>query len=141
MGIRPVNLRRFSDMGLTHVATTVKNSDSKQEYTANFLVDTGAWHSMAPASELKRIGIKPLGSRTYELANGELVDYEFGPAEIWFLGELALTEVLFGPDNSEPILGVLALESAGFLVDPQNHRLRKMRARPLKSTRPVNSVA
>jgi clan AA aspartic protease len=140
MGIRPANLKGFSDMGLTHVASIVKNFDSKEEYTANFLVDTGAWHSMAPASELKKIGIKVLGSRMYELASGELVEYEFGPAEIWFLGELALTEILFGPDNTEPILGVLALESAGFLIDPQNQRLRKMRARPLKSVR-LKSVA
>jgi clan AA aspartic protease len=145
MGFRPANLKGFSDMGLTHVAATVKNYDATQEYTADFLVDTGAWVSMAPASALKKIGVEPIGSRTYELANGELVEYEFGPAQIWFLGELALTEILFGPENAEPILGVLALESAGFLVDPPNQRLRKMRAnqrlrkmraRPLKLTRP-----
>src|SRR5215467_12412607 len=102
MGIRPANLKGFSDMGLTHVAVKVKNFDTKDSYTANFLVDTGAWHSMAPASELKKIGIKPIGSRTYELASGELVEYQFGAAEIWFLGELALTEILFGSDNTEP---------------------------------------
>lgn len=127
-------------MGLTHVAVRIKNLHSKDSYTADFLVDTGAWHSMAPSSELKRIGIKPLGSRTYELANGELVDYQFGAAEISFLGELAVTDILFGPDNTQPILGVIALESAGYLVDPRNQRLRKLRARPLKGVR-AKSVA
>ena len=87
---------------------------------------------MAPASELKRLGVKPLGSRKYELASGELVEYQFGPAVISFLGELAVTEILFGPDDTEPILGCLALESAGFLVDPKNQRLRKLEALPLK---------
>ena len=87
---------------------------------------------MAPASELKRLGVKPLGSRKYELASGEFVEYQFGPAVISFLGELAVTEILFGPDNTEPILGCLALESAGFLVDPKNQMLRKLEALPLK---------
>jgi hypothetical protein len=32
----------------------------------------------------------------------------------------------------EPLLGVIALESAGFIVDPKHQRLRKLRARPLK---------
>ncbi|HKV32870.1 MAG TPA: hypothetical protein VJP89_00970 [Pyrinomonadaceae bacterium] len=121
-----------SNLGLTHVAVNVRNPDSKESYTADFLVDTGAWHSMAPASELKRLGVKPLGSRKYELASGELVEYQFGPAVISFLGELAVTEILFGPDDTEPILGCLALESAGFLVDPKNQRLRKLEALPLK---------
>jgi clan AA aspartic protease len=122
----------ISNLGLTHVAVSVRSFDSQASYTANFLVDTGAWHSMAPASELKRIGIKPLGSRNYELASGELVEFQFGPAKISFLGELAITEILFGPDETEPILGCLALESAGYLVDPKNQRLTKLEALPLK---------
>lgn len=122
-------------MGLTHVAGTLKavGSDSEESYTADFLVDTGAWHSMAPASELKRLGIRPLGTREYELASGELVEYQYGAAELSFLGERALTEIVFGPDKVEPILGVMALESAGYLVDPKNQRLKKLRARPLKA--------
>jgi len=130
----------FSNLGLTHVAVRIKNFGSEESYTADFLVDTGAWHSMAPASELKRLGVKPLGSRKYELASGELVEYQFGPAMISFLGELAVTEILFGPDNVEPILGCLALESAGYLVDPKNQRLTKLDALPLKS-KALKSVA
>ena len=40
---------------------------------------------------------------------------------------------MFGPDNSEPILGVLALEAAGFVVDPVGERLKKLPARSLKA--------
>ena len=123
-------------MGLTHVAGRLKAvgaTESDESYTADFLVDTGAWHSMAPASELKRIGIKPLGIREYELASGELVAYQYGAAELSFLGEQALTEVVFGPEKIEPILGVMALESAGYLVDPKNQSLKKLRALPLKA--------
>jgi hypothetical protein len=37
-------------MGLTRVAVRLLNSVSKDTFKANFLVDTGALDSMAPAS-------------------------------------------------------------------------------------------
>jgi clan AA aspartic protease len=119
-------------MGLTHVAVKLLNSTSQDIYTANFLVDTGAMDTMAPGSALKKIGIQPVGKDLYELANGQLVEFEHGNAEMTFMGEVIATRILFGPDDSEPILGVVALESAGFIVDPKNQMLRKLRARPLK---------
>ena len=119
-------------MGLTHVAVKLLNSDSANTYNADFLVDTGATESMAPAFELKRIGIQPEGKDVYELANGESVEYEYGIAKLTFMGEVIGTRIIFGPDKSAPILGVLALEAAGFIVDPVNQRLGRLRPRPLK---------
>ena len=119
-------------MGLTHVAVKVKNFRSDASFTKDFLVDTGAWRAMAPAFELKRIGIEPEGKKTYELANGELQDFEYGFVQISFMDEVTVGEIIFGPDQSEPILGVFALESAGFIVDPPNHTIRKLSALPLK---------
>ena len=119
-------------MGLTHVAVRLLHSDAKDTYNADFLVDTGTMDTMAPASELKKIGIRPVGKDLYELANGDVVEFEHGNAEMEFMGELIATRILFGPDHSEPILGVIALEAAGFLIDPKNQRLTKRRARPLK---------
>ena len=120
-------------MGLTHVAVRLFNSASQDTYEEDFLVDTGAMDTMAPAFELKKIGIQPLGKDTYELANGEIVEYEYGNAELTFMGEEVVpVRIIFGPDDSKPLLGVVALETAGFIVDPKNQRLRKLRARPLK---------
>jgi clan AA aspartic protease len=121
-----------SKMGLTHVAVRLLNSDSEGTYHAEFLVDTGCLDSMAPASELKKIGIQPEGKDEYELASGERVEYEYGIAKMTFMGEVVATRILFGPDNCEPLLGVIALESAGFLVDPTNQKLSKLRVRSLK---------
>jgi clan AA aspartic protease len=121
-----------SKMGLTHVAVILLNSDSQRTYHAEFLVDTGCMDTMAPASELKKIGIQPEGKDEYELANGELVEYEHGVAKMTFMGEVIGTRIIFGPENCKPLLGVVALESAGFIVDPKNQRLVKLRARPLK---------
>ena len=119
-------------MGLTHVAVKIGPLGSKHFYDAKFLVDTGAIDSMAPASELRRVGIEPVGKRIYELASGEVQEYEYGLAQLSFMDEITSTDIIFGPETAEPILGVLALENAGFIVDPKNQTLRKLRARPLK---------
>jgi hypothetical protein len=40
--------------------------------------------------------------------------------------------VIFGPPESEPLLGVVALESVGLIVDPISKTLRRLPAIPLK---------
>jgi len=119
-------------MGLTHVPVTVRNLITGAAFTLKFLIDTGSTESMVPASELRRIGIKPGISRPYELANGQLEDFGIAFAEISFLDETIFGEVLFGPENAEPLLGALALQSAGIIVDPRNETIRKLPSRTLK---------
>jgi len=127
-------------MGLTRVAVELSRMNSPEEngqytYNAEFLVDTGAMDSMAPASELRKVGIQPVGKRIYEFANGEVQEYEHGIAQVSFMGEVTWTDIIFGPDDTEPILGVITLENANFLVDPKNQTLTKLLARPLKQMR------
>jgi clan AA aspartic protease len=120
-------------MGLTHVTVVIKGiGKKKQMYRANFLVDTGTTDSLAPASELRKIGITPVGKMAYELADGTLQEYQFGLAQIEFMGEITAGRVIFGPDNAEPLLGVTALESVGILVDATNQTLKRLPAIPLK---------
>src|SRR2546422_5866034 len=119
-------------MGLMRVTTTLRGQQKGKKYVAEFLVDTGATDSLAPAKELKKAGIKPRGRMTYELANGQTVQYDFGLAEIEFMGEITSGRVIFGPDDAEPILGVTAVESVGILVDPTTRTLKRMPAIPLK---------
>ena len=87
---------------------------------------------MASASELARIGIEPAGKLTYELADGTLQEYAFGIAQIEFMGEITAGRVIFGPEGVEPILGVIALESVGIIVDPRTQSLKRLPAIPLK---------
>ena len=120
-------------MGLTHVTVKLKKPAAVNGgYEADFLVDTGATDSLAPASELRNAGIEPVGKTVYELANGRVVEYEFGLAEISFMGEITAGRVIFGPDNAEPILGVTALESVGITIDPATRTLKRLPAIPLK---------
>lgn len=120
-------------MGLTHVTVSLKVPGGQNgAYEALFLVDTGATDSMAPATELARAGIRPVGRTTYELADGTLHEYAFGLAQIEFMGEVTAGRVVFGPENIEPILGATALESVGITVDPTTRTLKRLPAIPLK---------
>lgn len=120
-------------MGLIHVTTTLRaHETARKKYAAEFLVNTGATDSLAPAKELRKAGIKPRGRTAYELANGQTVEYDFGLAEIEFMGEITSGRVIFGPDDAEPLLGVTALESVCISVDPATRTLKRMPAIPLK---------
>jgi clan AA aspartic protease len=120
-------------MGLIHVVVGLRSLGSANgNYEADFLVDTGATDSLAPAAELSKIGVLPVGRTAYELANGVVLEFDFGLVEITFMGEVTAGRVIFGPNDAEPILGVTALESVGITVDPANRTLKRLPAIPLK---------
>jgi clan AA aspartic protease len=120
-------------MGLTHVTVTLTGvNGGRGRYEADFLVDTGATDSLAPAKALRKIGIRPVGTTVYELADGSVHEYPFGIARIEFMGEVTAGRIIFGPDDAEPLLGVTALESVGITIDPANRTLKRLPAIPLK---------
>ena len=43
-----------------------------------------------------------------------------------FMGEVVGATIVMGNDESEPVLGVTALESVGIEVDPRNQKLRRI---------------
>lgn len=120
-------------MGLIHVTVTLRGLvPDRDAYEGRFLVDTGATDSMAPASELRRIGVEPVGRHRYQMADGSIQEYVFGLARIEVLGQVTAGRILFGPDDVEPLLGVTALESAGITVDPARQTLSLLPAIPFK---------
>ena len=120
-------------MGLTHVTATVTNpADRSRKWQGLFLVDTGAIDCMVPGSALREIGMTPITNRVYELADGTKLPFDVCVGQIEFMGYIVGTTIFFGPDDSEPILGVTALESTGIIVDPKTNQLRRLPAVPLK---------
>ena len=67
---------------------------------------------MVPACELKRLAFNHPPKKPYELANGEIHRYEVAWVELSLMDETIVSRVIFGPDNAEPILGVMALEGS-----------------------------
>ncbi|MFH0773950.1 MAG: clan AA aspartic protease [bacterium] len=120
-------------MGVTKVTVNVSNLiKSLPGYEESFLVDTGSIDCMASESELIKAGIQVEGKAVYELANGQSVEYKYGFARISFMGSETISQIIFGPENTEPILGVVALENVGIGVDPVTMTLKRMTAKPLK---------
>ena len=120
-------------MGLTHVTAQLTNlGKTKASFEAIFLVDTGAIDCMAPSSALKSAGISIEGNDSYELEDGTLVEYPYGFARVSFMGSETVVQVIFGPDDCESLLGVVALENVGIGVDPVSKTLKRMAAKPLK---------
>jgi len=119
-------------MDLVHVTLMLKPSQkSRKKYEADFLVDTGATDSLAPGKALRKAGFEPVGKMTYELADGSMIEYEFGHAVIEFMGDITSGRVILGPDNAEPLLGVTALESVGIMFDPASQKFKRLPAIPL----------
>ena len=120
-------------MGTTHVTVTIRNpADPDRTWEGPFLVDTGATDSLVPRQHLEAIGLRPRSRRDYVLADGSEITMDVTTAEIEFMGEIVGGTILFGASNTEPLLGVTALESAGIEVDPVNQQLKRLPAVRLK---------
>ena len=58
--------------------------------------------------------------------------FDITTADIEFKGELVGGTIVYGNEDAEPLLGVTALESGGFEVDPRNEELKRLPAVLLK---------
>jgi len=120
-------------MGATHVTVTIRNpADPERAWEGLFLVDTGAVDSLVPKDRLEAIGLKPKAKRIYELADSSETKMDITTGDIEFMGEIVGGTLIFGAAESEPILGVTALESVGIVVDSRNQTLKRMPATRLK---------
>jgi clan AA aspartic protease len=120
-------------MGATHVTVAIRNpAEPERVWEGLFLVDTGATDSLVPRDHLESIGLQPKGKRTYELADGNELKMDITTADIEFMGEIVGGTIIYGEPNTEPILGVTALESVGIEVDPLNQTLKRLPAVRLK---------
>ena len=120
-------------MGATYVPIKIRAiPGGGVTYKADFLVDTGAIECLAPASELEKIGVERVGSKKYELADGQIVKSDYGIALIEMMDEITAGRIVFGPEVSEPIVGLVVMESIGVKVNPVTKELEKLPAGMLK---------
>ena len=117
-------------MGITFVQARVFNpTDPSRKVDVQFTVDSGAAYSVVPSTILMDLGIEPLKTQTFFLANGEAGHRKVGMAAFEYLDELAYAKVLFGEEGDVALMGVTTLESFGFVLDPLR---RELRALPLR---------
>jgi predicted aspartyl protease len=88
------------------------------------MVDTGATLSVIPTTVLSRLNVEPEGSQNFR-GFGGVVTREIGGLRMTYDGATALITVVFGGQDDPPIMGVTALESLGYQVDPVEGKLVK----------------
>ena len=114
-------------MGLICTPVTVRNpTDISKAWEGTFLVDTGAIDSLVPKDGLASIGITPMAQREYTLADGSKVNLDTAPAALEIMGSLIGVTIVFGEAGAEPLLGAIAMQDAGIVVDPRQETLRKL---------------
>lgn len=125
--------RRHTDtvaaVGITFTRVKISNPvlSNAHRLELEFLVDTGAIYSVAPADVLERLGIPRRMRREFTLADGSHRTYDVGEA-FFELGRAGGTsKVVFAPEGVTPLLGALALESMGLMVNPVTRELLPMR--------------
>ena len=106
--------------------------DLSEERFAAFrgLVDTGSTLTTLPEGLLRTLGVEPVRQVEFELGDERVVEYGVGHAVIRYNGETVANPVAFAPNDAEPIIGAVTLESLGLAVDPVRLLLKQVRCRP-----------
>ena len=91
-----------------------------------FLIDSGAIYSVVPARILKRLGIKPLATEEFRLADGTTIRRKKGGALFRYRGRVGVADVIFGQPDDSILLGAFTLEALGLSLDPLRRELRPL---------------
>ena len=91
----------------------VNPAHPSRRWEGTFRIDTCATDCCVPAKHLRAIGLAPLTTRQYQLPNASARKLDATPAQIEFLDEVTAAMVVFGEDDSEPVLGAAVIESIG----------------------------
>lgn len=135
--LRPKQVRG-KDMGTTYITVAIRNpAQPERVWEGEFLVDTGATDTMVPKQHLEAIGIAPKAERDFGMADGSEILLGIAGADLEFMGESTYGTVVFGPENSMPLLGVTAMQSVGIEVDPHNETLKKLSSVHMRGFRTI----
>ena len=114
-------------MGLTYLEVQVAGPATPEDSEpVEFLVDSGAVHSVVPASILERLGIKPLDEQVFRLADGTKVVRRKGGAVFRYGERVGVADVIFGEGGDSSLMGATTLESLGLVLDPLRRELKPL---------------
>ena len=134
-------VRRLRRMGRMYVALEVGGVLDGPYEGLTMELDTGSDDTALPRALLWRLGIRPLGWDRYELADGRRVRRRYGIAFIRLHGEVGATRVMFCGPRDAPVLGVIALEELGFIMDVKRGGLCKFHRQMISTRRAAVPVA
>ena len=114
-------------MGLTFLELEIGNpANPAVTERLDFLIDSGAIYSVVPAPVLERLGIQPLATQEFRLANGTKVQRKKGMAVFKYGDRIGGADVIFGEEGDSILLGAFTLEALGLSLDPLRRELKQL---------------
>ena len=110
-------------MGVFQVELEIGDPQGERYEKINALVDSGATYTILPGSLLRELGVEPIESRTFRVADNRQIQRGFGQTYMKIDGRPIVCPVVFGDDNSMPLLGAVTLEIFALGIDPVHSRL------------------
>lgn len=111
-------------MGLTVLEIEVGNlANPEITEKLEFLIDSGAIYSVVPTEVLDKLGIKPITTQTFRLADGSKIVRKKGGAVFKYGDRIGVADVIFGEKGDSLLLGAFTLEALGLALDPLKREL------------------
>ncbi|MCH8206180.1 MAG: aspartyl protease [Chloroflexi bacterium] len=110
-------------MGFVHVNVGISNPERiRLQEDVELPVDSGAMLSLVPRRILEVLGVSPIGRRRFR-GFGGIVERDTGVVVMSFDGAVAGVTVICGEEDDPSVMGVTALETLGYQVDPDTGEL------------------
>lgn len=124
MGLVYADIELISGDDLVLHRHNVISENEIKRMTVNVLVDSGALMLTINERIKAQLALPHLEMSTGQLANGVVIEAEIvGPVEVRFENRRAIVEALVLPDDNQPLLGAIPMESMDLVVDPRGGRL------------------
>ena len=122
-----MEIERGTSVGLTVLKVKVGNpAKPKVTKEMEFLVDSGAIYSVVPAAVLRKLGIKPIATQEFRLADGSAIKRRKGGALFRYGDRVGVADVIFGKAGDSLLLGAFTLEALGLTLDPLRRELKPL---------------
>lgn len=110
-------------MGVFNCPLRISSLDNNKTREIEATVDTAATYSMLPNNVLNELGISPTRKGIFEMADGHREEMDIGELRVTINGSSAISPVIFGAEDSAPLLGAVTLEILLLAIDPVGQRL------------------
>lgn len=114
------------DVGTFPVTIEIGDPQGSRFVAVEALVDSRlrrASHTRCPRSVLERLGVEPEERWPFRLADDRQVEYDVAQAQVRINGRTRFSIVVFGEEDSQPLLGAATLEMFRLGIDPVGRRL------------------
>ena len=110
-------------MGTFSVEMQIGDPDGLHFESVEAIVDSGSTYTTAPTSLLRDLGVAPLSTGVFALADGSRTEREIGQTWVRLKDESYIVPIVFTDERSQPLLGAVTLEIFRLGIDPVLMRL------------------